>query len=104
MDHVFPKVFPVFENVMNKPPEKQDVRSGSQRRPDIRHRRSPAEPRVHVDYLCSSLSRFHHPLETNWVIFCHVRPHDQNGVRIQEVAWWGSGSASSKGLAQTRNG
>ena len=54
--------------------------------------------------LGSSLPRFHHPLKTNRVIFRHVRSHDQNGVRIQQVAWPVCGSASPEGCAQTGHG
>ncbi len=104
MDDVLTKVFPVFENVMNEPSKKQDVRPGTQRRPDICHRRSPAEPRVNVNHLCSALSRFHDPLETDRVILRHVGTHDQNGVRVQEVAWRGCRSPSAKGCAQTGHG
>jgi hypothetical protein len=101
VNNILAKVFPVFENVVNESPEEQDVRAGTQSRPDIGHCRSPAEPRVNVNYLRSSLTGFHDPLETNGMIFGHVGSHDQNRVRIDEVAWCGCRSSSTERCAQT---
>jgi hypothetical protein len=54
-----------------------------------------------VNHLRSSLPRFHDPLETDWMIFGHVGAHDENGVRIDEVARCGCRSSPTEGCAQT---
>src|SRR6201987_3858602 len=87
VDHVLAKNFFVFENVMDKPTEKQDVRSGAQRSPNVCHGGRAAEARIDVNDLRTALSRFDHPLETDRVILRHVRAHNQNGIRIYEIAW-----------------
>jgi len=74
------------------------ARKGAQ---DIGHRGGAAEARVNVNDLCSSLTRFHDPLETDGMIFGHVGSHDQNGVGIDKVAWWCCRSPSAKRSAQT---
>src|SRR5580692_1168651 len=101
VDNILTKVFAVFENVVNESSEEEDVRSGTQRSPDIGHCGSAAEPRVNVNHLRSSLPGFHDPLETYGMIFSHVRSHDQNGVGIDEVTWCSCRSPSTEGCAQT---
>src|SRR5713101_715942 len=99
--HVLAKIFFVFEHVMNEPPEKQDVRSGAHGSPDVCHSGGAAETRIDVNNLRTALSRFDHPLETDRVILRHVRAHNQNGIRIHEVARRSCRSASTEGGAQT---
>src|SRR4029077_6947933 len=101
MDHILAKIFFVFENVMNEPAEKEDVRSGAQGSPDVRHGGRAAETRVDVNDLRTALSRFDHPLETDGVILRHVRAHNQDGIRIYEIARRSCRSASAEGGAQT---
>src|ERR1700739_4278033 len=101
VDHVLAKIFCVFENVMNEPPEKQDVRSGAQGSPDVCHSGGAAETRIDVNDLRTALSRFDHPLETDRVVLRHVRAHNQDGIRIYEIARRSCRSASAKGGAQT---
>src|SRR4029077_6737194 len=101
VDHVLAKIFFVFENVMNKPPEKQDVRSGAQWGPNVCHGGRAAEARIDVNDLCTALSRFDPPLETDRVILRHVRAHNQDGIRIYEIARRSCRSASAEGGAQT---
>ena len=86
---------------MNEAPEKQDVRSGAQRSPNVCHRGGAAETRIDVNDLRTALSRLNHPLETDRVILRHVRAHNQNGIRIHEIAWRSCGSAATEGGAQT---
>jgi len=101
VDHVFPEVFFVFENVMNQPPETQDVRSGAQGSPDVCHCGGTAETRIDVNDLRTALSRFDHPLKTDRVILRHIRAHNQNGIRIYEIARRSRRSAAAEGGAQT---
>src|ERR1700756_4506202 len=101
VDHVLAKIFFVFENVVNEPPEKQDVRPGAQGSPDVCHSGGTAETRIDVNDLRTAFSRFDHPLETDRVILRHVRAHNQNGIRIYEIARRSRRSASSEGGAQT---
>src|SRR6201993_1709324 len=101
VDHVLAKNFFVFENVMNEPTEKQDVRAGAQRSPYVCHGGGAAEARIDVNDLGTALSRFDHPLETDRVILCHVRAHNQDGIRIYEIARRSCRSASAEGGAQT---
>src|SRR2546428_1522054 len=100
-DHVLAKILLVFENVMNEAPEKQDVRSGAERSPDVCHSGGAAETRIDVNNLGTALSRFDHPLETDGMILRHVRAHNQNGIRIDEIARPKCRSASTEGGAQT---
>src|SRR5216683_5484351 len=101
VDHILAKIFFVFENVMNEPAEKQDVRSGAQGSPNVCHCGGAAETRIDVNDLRTALSRFDHPLETDRVILRHIRAHNQNGIRIHEIARRSCRSASTEGSAQT---
>src|SRR5246500_4835989 len=101
VDHVLAKNFFVFENVMDEPTEKQDVRSGAQRSPNVCHGGRAAEARIDVNDLGTALSRFDHPLETDRVILRHIRAHNQNGVRIHKIARRSRRSASTERGAQT---
>src|SRR5919109_133552 len=104
MEDVLAKIYSVFENVVNKRAKKQDVRPGAERSPNVRHGGGAAETRIDVDDLCAALARFDYPLKTNGMILCHVRAHDQNGIRVHEVAWRGSRPTAAKGRAQTGHG
>jgi hypothetical protein len=86
---------------MNETPEKQDVRSGAQGSPNVCHSGGAAETRINMNDLRTALSRLNHPLETDRVILSHVRPHNQNGIRIYEIAWRSRRSAPTEGGAQT---
>src|ERR1700757_5203099 len=101
VDHVLAKNFFVFKNVMDEPTKKQDVRSGAQRSPNVCHGGGAAEARIDVNDLGTALSRFDHPLETDRVILRHVRAHNQDGIRIYEIARRSCSSTSAEGGAQT---
>src|ERR1700747_3467425 len=59
---VLAKIFLVFENVMNEPPKKQDVRSGAQWSPDVRHGGRAAETWIDVHDLRTPFRRFDPPM------------------------------------------
>src|SRR5277367_838227 len=86
---------------MNEPTKKQNVRSGSQRSPDVCHSRGAAETRIDVNNLRPAFFRFDHPLETDRVILSHIRTHNQNDISVHEIAWRQCGSATAEGGAQT---
>src|SRR5260370_36902938 len=94
-------MFLFLETERKAPAEKQDVRSGAQGSPTACHSGGAAETRIDVNNLRTALSRFDHPLETDRVILRHVRAHNQNGIRIHEVARRSCRSASTEGGAQT---
>src|SRR5260370_13148661 len=94
-------MFLFLETERKAPAEKQDVRSGAHGSPDVCHSGGAAETRIDVNDLRTALSRFDHPLETDRVILSHIRAHNQNGIRIHEIARRSWRSASTKGGPQT---
>ncbi len=86
---------------MNQSSQKKNVRPGAQRNPNIRHGGSPAKARIDVNDLGAAFLRFNHPLKANGMVLRHVRSHDQDRIRIEQILWRSRGSAASVSGAQT---
>ena len=54
-----------------------------------------------MNHLRAVLFRFDHPLKAYWMIFRHVRAHDQNHIGVQQIFWRRRSPASTIACAQT---
>src|SRR5215469_7923529 len=101
VDDVVAELLVVLENVTNQGAKEENVAAGTQRHPNIGHRRGAGEARVDMDNFCPLLTRFDHPLKTYGMVLGHRRPHDENNVGITKILLCGSRGAATKGSAQT---
>jgi hypothetical protein len=79
---VFAELAPVLEDVPDDPAEEGDVAPGAQRHVEVGHRAGPREARIDVDELRAPFLGLHDPLEADRMALGHVRPHDEDAVRV----------------------
>ena len=89
---------------MDQAAQEQDVGAGAQRHPDIGHRGSAREARIHMNDGRAAFARRHHPLKAHWMILGHGRSHDEDRVRIRQISLRSGCAAASKRCAQTGHG
>jgi len=59
------------------------------------------ETRIHMDDSCPALAGLHHPSKGDRMAFRHIRPLNDDEIRILQILREGSGSAPSKRGPQT---
>src|SRR5215211_1466482 len=101
MNNVLAKVQLVFNQMINEPPEKYDVRTGADWYPNVGQRARAREAWIDMDDRGALLFRFHHPAKSDWVRFRHRGTFDQNAVCIRQVLLCGRSSTPAEGGAQT---
>ena len=94
----------VFENVVDHPAEKGDVRAGPDGSVDVRHRGGPGEAGVDADQRGTLLLGLGDPLEGDGVVLGSVAAVDHDDIRVLDVDPVVRHRASSKRLCQSRYG
>ncbi len=83
--HVLVEPEPALEDVAHDAAEERDVAARADADEPRRGRARPREARVDVDDLGAALARLHHPLERDRMVLGHVRAHDRDHVRVDEI-------------------
>ncbi len=84
-DHVLAEVPLGAEDVVDDRAEEDDVAARAQGHEKVRQRRSPRKAGVDVDDRCAARLCLHDPLKTDRMTFGHVRPLDDDAVRVLQV-------------------
>jgi hypothetical protein len=101
--HILPEPLVVAQDVVDQRAEEGNVGPGADRREDIGGGRGACEARVHVDDRRATLARLHHEAEADRMALGHVRPLNQDAVRVHEIPLRGRRAAASQACSQTGN-
>jgi hypothetical protein len=80
--YVLLKVAITLQNVVDNSTQERYVRSGADGYVQIRDSAGPGESWIDVDDSSATLARLHHPAKRHWMAFRHVRPFNNDDVRV----------------------
>ena len=101
MFNVLIEPFVIREYVIDQRSKEDDVASGSQGYPDVGHGRGSRETWVDMNDFGATFAGFHDPLESDRMVFRHVRAHDQDGIGSWKISLCSGSAATAKRCAQT---
>src|ERR1700751_1046700 len=101
MNDVIAKEKLILNQMVDESAEKNNIRAGADRHPDIGKRAGARKARIDMNDCRAVLLRFHYPAKTDRMRLGHRRAFDQNAIRVGEILLRGRSSAPAKGGAQT---
>ena len=97
------KVELIVQHVLNHRAKQHHIRATSDRDVLVGDCGRSREPRVHVNNPRATILGFNHPLEAHRVCFGHIRPLNDNAVRIRHILQRLGRAATAKRGSQTGN-